>query len=301
MDEQNRRIVVVDAPSNLGLAPPRPGAEPGCRGLASALRNRGIVGRIGAEDGGRVEPPLYSPDVDATGFRSGEALRAYSMALAKRIESFVCAGSFLLVLGGDCGILVGNMLALRRIGRFGLAFLDGHLDFRHPGNAELVGAAAGADLALVTGRGSDRIADIEGLRPLVRDGDVIVLGEREDYPEWRGIHETDIAVWDLGELRALGPARAALKFVGRMEARGVDGFWIHLDADVLDDAIMPAVDSRQPDGLSYSELVELLRVLLRSQLAVGIEVTIFDPELDPTGEIADGFTDALVDAFKEQA
>jgi arginase len=302
MDEQGRRIVVVDAPSNLGLAPPRPGAEPGCRGLASPLTDQGIVGRIGAKDGGGVTPPPYSPDVDpATGVRSGEALRTFSMELARTVEAFVREGSFPLVLGGDCGILVGNMLALRRIGRFGLAFLDGHLDFRHPGNAELVGAAAGADLALVTGRGPDRIADIEGLGPLVRDGDVVALGEREDYPEWRDIHETDIAVWNLGELRALGPARAALKFVGRMEARSVDGFWIHLDADVLDDAIMPAVDSRQPDGLSYSELVELLRVLLRSQLAVGMEVTIFDPELDPTGEIADGFTDALVEAFKEQA
>ena len=302
MDEQGRRIVVVDAPSNLGLAPPRPGAEPGCRGLASALRDQGIVGRIGAKDSGGVTPHPYSPDVDpATGVQSGEALRTFSMELARTVEAFVREGSFPLVLGGDCGILVGNMLALRRIGRFGLAFLDGHLDFRHPGNAELVGAAAGADLALVTGRGPDHIADIEVLGPLVRDGDVVALEEREDYPEWRDIHETDIAVWNLGELRALGPARAALKFVGRMEARNVDGFWIHLDADVLDDAIMPAVDSRQPDGLSYSELVELLRVLLRSGLAVGMEVTIFDPELDPTGEIADGFTDALVEAFKEQA
>jgi arginase len=232
-----------------------------------------------------------------TGVRNGEALRVFSINLAERIESFVRAGTFPVVLGGDCSILVGNMLALRRIGRFGLAFLDGHLDFRHPGNSELVGAAAGADLALVTGRGPDRIADIDGLGPLVRDGDVIALGEREDYPEWRDIHETDITVWDLGELRALGSAQAALKFVGRMEAGGVDGFWIHLDADVLDDAIMPAVDSRQPGGLSHSELVELLRGLLRSGLAVGIEVTIFDPELDPTGEIAEGFAGALVEAF----
>ena len=293
---------MVDAPSNLGLAPPRPGAEPGCRGLASALRGRDILGRIGAKEGGKIDSPPYSPDVDpATGIRNGGALRAFSIDLAESIESFVRDGSFPVVLGGDCGILVGNMLALRRIGRFGLAFMDGHLDFRHPGNSEIVGAAAGADLALVTGRGPDRIADIDGLGPLVRDGDVVALGEREDYPEWRDIHGTDIAVWDLGELRALGPAQAALKFVGRMEARGVDGFWIHLDADVLDDAIMPAVDSRQPDGLSYSELVELLRVLLGSDLAVGMEVTIFDPELDPTGEIADGFTDALVEAFKEQA
>ncbi len=289
---------MVDAPSNLGLAPPRPGAEPGCRGLASALRGRDILGRIGAKEGGKIDSPLYSPDVDpATGIRNGGALRAFSIDLAESIESFVRDGFFPVVLGGDCGILVGNMLALRRIGRFGLAFMDGHLDFRHPGNSEIVGAAAGADLALVTGRGPDRIADIDGLGPLVRDGDVVALGEREDYPEWRDIHGTDIAVWDLGELRALGPAQAALKFVGRMEAGGVDGFWIHLDADVLDDAIMPAVDSRQPGGLSYSELVELLGVLLRHGLAVGMEVTIFDPELDPTGEIADGLTDALVEAF----
>jgi arginase len=298
MDERGRSIVVVDAPSNLGLAPPRPGAEPGCRGLASALRGRDILGRIGAKEGGKIDSPPYSPDVDpATGIRNGGALRAFSIDLAESIESFVRDGSFPVVLGGDCGILVGNMLALRRIGRFGLAFMDGHLDFRHPGNSEIVGAAAGADLALVTGRGPDRIADIDGLGPLVRDGDVVALGEREDYPEWRDIHGTDIAVWDLGELRALGPAQAALKLVGRMEAGGVDGFWIHLDADVLDDAIMPAVDSRQPGGLSYSELVELLAVLLRHGLAVGMEVTIFDPELDPTGEIADGLTDALVEAF----
>jgi arginase len=91
--------------------------------------------------------------------------------------------------------------------------MDGHLDFRHPGNSELVGAAAGADLALVTGRGPDRIADIDGLGPLVRDGDVIALGEREDYPEWRDIHETDITV--LESRRATGarvlPSRAEVR------------------------------------------------------------------------------------------
>ncbi len=60
---------------------------------------------------------------------------------------------------------------------------------------------------------------------------------------------------------------------------------------------MPAVDSRQPDGLSYAELIELLSVLLRSDLAVGMQVTVFDPELDSTGEIADEFTSAIVAAF----
>ncbi len=78
-------VVVVDAPSNLGLRPPEEGREPGVRGLASALRGRGLVSRLGAEDGGRLTPPPYSPEVEpATGTRNGEAIRRLSMELAGR-------------------------------------------------------------------------------------------------------------------------------------------------------------------------------------------------------------------------
>jgi arginase len=298
MDREGRSIEVVDAPTNVGLSPPGPGREPGVRGLASALRANGIVSRLGATDGGAVASPPYRPEIDpSTGVRNGEALRSFSLDLAERVGAVVQEGKFPFVLGGDCSILIGNMLALRRRGRFGLVFIDGHLDFRHPGNSELVGAAAGADLALVSGRGPDRLANIDGLRPLVLDGDIVALGEREDYPEWRDIHDSDITVWDLWKMRSLGVTGVALKTVEKMEASGVEGFWVHLDADVLDDVIMPAVDSRQPDGLSYAELIELLRQFLGSPLAAGMQVTIFDPELDKDGKIAEEFTDALVEAF----
>ncbi len=292
-------VVVVDAPSNLGLRPPEEGREPGVRGLASALRGRGLVSRLGAEDGGGLTPPPYSPEVEpATGTRNGEAIRRFSIELAGRVGALLESGRFPLVLGGDCSILLGSMLALRRVGRFGLVFVDGHLDFRHPGNSPGgLGAAAGEDLALVTGRGSGRLTDLDGLGPLVRDEDVVALGEREDYPEWRDIHGTEITVWNLTRLRELGFARSAARAVERLRANGVEGFWVHLDADVLDDGLMPAVDSRQPGGMSYEELVELLRPLLRSGLAVGMELTIFDPGLDPTGEISEAFTAAVVEAF----
>jgi arginase len=245
-----------------------------------------------------VAPPPYSPDLDPeTTVLNGGGVREFSLDLAEKICTVLEEGHFPLVLGGDCSILLGSMLALRSRGRFGLVFLDGHLDFRHPGNAEVVGAAAGADLALVTGRGPERLTNIDGLAQLVRDVDVIALGEREDYPEWRDIHGTGITVWDLQKVRSLGAAEAGRRALEKMEASGVEGFWIHLDADVLEDRVMPAVDSRQPDGLSYVELVELLGTLLRSDLAVGMQVTIFDPELDPTGRIAEGFASAIVRAF----
>jgi arginase len=298
MGKEGRSIVVVDAPTNIGLRPPGPGRKPGVYGLASALRANGIVSRLGATDGGAVTSPPYRPEIDpSTGVRHGKALRSYSLDLAERVGAVVQEGEFPFVLGGDCSILIGSMLALRRRGRFGLVFIDGHLDFRHPGNSELVGAAAGADLALVSGRGPDRLANIDGLSPLVRDDDTVALGEREDYPEWRDIHETDITVWGLWKIRSLGVNRVALKTLEKLEASEVKGFWVHLDADVLDDTIMPAVDSRQPDGLSYAELIEVLRPLLGSPLAAGMQVTIFDPELDKDGKIAEKFTDALIEAF----
>src|SRR5215210_6010207 len=201
MDKEGRSIIVVDAPTNLGLSPPGPGREPGVYGLASALRANGIVSRLGATDGGVVKPPPYTPKIDpSTGVLGGEALRSFSLDLAERVGAVLQEGEFSFVLGGDCSILIGNMLALRRRGRFGLVFIDGHLDFRHLGNSELVGAAAGADLALVSGRGPDRLTNFDGLRPLVRDDETVVLGEREDYPEWRDIHDTDITVWDLWKM-----------------------------------------------------------------------------------------------------
>jgi hypothetical protein len=34
----------------------------------------------------------------------------------------------------------------------------------------------------------------------------------------------------------------------------LEGFWAYLDAAVLEDAVMPAVDYRMPGGLSWNEL-----------------------------------------------
>jgi arginase len=77
----------------------------------------------------------------------------------------------------------------------------------------------------------------------------------------------------------------------------IEGFWIHLDADVLNDTIMPAVDYRLDDGLSYSDLTEVLNVLLATRRAVGMTITIFNPRLDLDGSIARKFVSSIVDGL----
>jgi arginase len=71
----------------------------------------------------------------------------HARQLAERIGALRRAGQVPLVLGGDCSLLVAAGLALRRAGRYGLAHLDGHTDFRHPGNSAACASLAGEDLA----------------------------------------------------------------------------------------------------------------------------------------------------------
>jgi arginase len=294
MTATERPLVLIDAPSNLGLRPPEPGKEPGCKAAPAALHRWNIRGRLGANEGGIVPAPAYDPEwYPGFGVRNGEAIRAYSIALAERVGRSLDAGEFPVVLGGDCSILLGNMLALRRRGRYGTIFLDGHLDFRHLGNSPAVGPAAGEDLALITGRGDDRLVDIDGLKPYVRDGDVIALGEREGDEGTNDILDTEITVWNLAAVRHIGLDRAGKLAVERMQEAGVDGLWIHLDVDVLNNEIMPAVDSPQPDGLSYEELATLVAPILASERAAGMEITTYEPDLDADGTYARGLVVGL--------
>jgi arginase len=77
-----------------------------------------------------------------------------------------------------------------------------------------------------------------------------------------------------------GPSIAStvLTRVGRAE---LDGFWIHVDADVLDPQVMPAVDSPEPGGPGIAELAALLAPLVGHPRARGMQLTIYDPALDP--------------------
>ena len=79
-----------------------------------------------------------------------------------------------------------------------------------------------------------------------------------------------------------------------VEENELDGFFIHLDVDVLNDDIMPAVDSREKDGLNYPEFNTLLSKLLSSSKAVGIEITILDPKLDKGGKYTTEFVSNFV-------
>ncbi|NJQ02850.1 arginase family protein [Streptomyces zingiberis] len=294
-----RRTVLIDAPSNLGLRPPAPGTVPGCYKLPGALRDQGLLTRISAQEGGVVVPPRYDRGEwrEGDGAFNAAALAAYTTRLADRVERHVRAGDLPVVLGGDCSVQLGAALGLRRAGRYGLAALDASADFRHPGNSGRIGAAAGEAVALCTGRGQRDLTDLEGLRPYVRDEDVRLVGLRDGDPDRAELSELKIPSVSVGELRSWGVDDVTHGLLAALETHALDGFWVHLDADVLDPSVMPAVDCPEPDGLSAGELREVLRPLVRSPRCAGLDVTIYDPDLDPAGTGAALLADLLESAL----
>src|SRR5262249_971637 len=202
-----------------------------------------------------------------------------------------------VVLGGDRSIVLGCLLALRRRGRYGLLFLDGHADFYQP-EAEPSGEVASMDLALATGRGPDILSNLEDRCPLVRDEDVVAFGRRD--AEIAGMHgsqrieDTAIRVFDLAELRKRGISEAIQCAIENLSRPGAIGIWVHLAADVLDDGIMAGVDYGMAGGLSWEELAAILQKAIASGRMIGLNITIFNPKLDADGSIAAAFVDALV-------
>src|SRR5215467_6565134 len=266
-----RRIAVLDAPSNLGLRPPSASSVPGCAKAPGALRDQGLITRLRARDAGCVTPPRFDPGEWRPGdgvCHAGEIVH-YSRKLADRICAILDAGEFPVVLGGDCSILIGSALAMRRRAiedelPYGLVYIDGQPD----------------------------LTDLEGLRPYIRDTDVVLLGIRPHDDYRLDLQASGITMRAVPQLRAEGAGRTAQW--ARDQLGDCLGFWVHVDVDVLDPAVMPAVDAPSAGGIAYTELELLIAGLVAAPACVGIEITVFDPDYDPDGVYARDIADTIV-------
>jgi arginase len=165
---------IIDAPSILGLRPT------GVEGLPEALKNAGLMDKLNAIYVGCVQPLFpYNPKRDpSTHIMNAQAIKMFSIQLAQVVKTEIIKKRFPIILGGDCSILLGTLLGLRHVNRHGLFFIDGHSDFYQP-QASITGEVADMDLAVVSGRGPEILTNLDNLKPLVRDEDVVVFGYRD--------------------------------------------------------------------------------------------------------------------------
>jgi arginase len=285
-----RSIAVVGAPSSIGLRPHHETGAPQDVRLAPGIyRDLGVIERVGATDLGDVEPPPYQDFERAPGTARNElGVADYSRALADRIAAGVAADRFVVVLGGDCSIVLGCLLGAGGGRRIGLAYIDGHADFATPGES-MTGSVASMGLALSVGRGDTPLARLASGGPLVRGKDVALVGRRDQGQSYG--HEAlavsgilDIPWASIAPSGAVQPSAldaTALAVLERVAAADTAGFWIIVDADVLNPEVMPAVGSPEDGGPNIDELAAFLGPLVGHPKALGLALTLYDPSLDP--------------------
>ena len=296
MSSEPRRLAVLGAPMESEALLEGVNLMPG------ALRDAGLVDALSARDLGDL--PIHITDAErdvATGVVAYRQIVAATGVVRDAAAALLARPELPLVVGGCCGILVGIFAALQAThGRVGLAFADGHCDC-YDAATSLTGALADMELRVLTGAGPDELVGAGSRVPLLRPEDTWVLGVRDGWemaeagaPDplvalaGASVLDDDAVRRDPGEA---GRAAAA----GLVSAPG--SFWLHLDLDVLSVAAMPAVDYHLPGGLRWNELAALLQPLTASPAMLGMDVTIYNPSLDPGRSLAPMIVELLRDVL----
>ena len=258
----------------------------------AALLAAGLLERIDVdamvESDARIRDPSRDP---ATGVIGADQIRHAAEAIASDVRAALEGGRMPLVVGGDCTLLLGVFLGVAR--RTGLWFVDGHADF-FDGETSQTGEAADMELAVLTGHGPPGL--LPGNDLLVAPAAVALLGHRPDElgPDTATENariDPDIFALTSVQIRELGPRSVAEDVASRSSGPA----WLHVDLDVLDERVMPAVSYPQSLGLDWPELVELVQPLAAAPHLVGLSIGDLNPDLDPDGEHARRTVDALAE------
>ena len=282
---QPRKIALIGAPTSAAAL------QAGHEGAPGALRAAGLVERLQAvgyevADLGDCVTQLYQPDDEHPRARNLPAVLAALNDLRPRIEQAVKSGALPLVLGGDCVIALATLAGVRRYYRnVSLVYVDRDADLNVPATTPS-GCVDGMVVAHIIGRGAPELVRFWGEPPLVREPDVALFGiDRLDPPEEALLGRSPLRRYLAAEIQRQGPAAAAHAALERIHAASHE-FVLHFDVDVISSDDFRATNFAAPGGLRLEEVRQGLEVFARQKNLAAMEVTVYNPALDPDGSAA---------------
>ncbi len=278
-------------------------AEPhGTELSPDAIRAAGLA-RLGWADLGDLDVRIPDHERDeATGLVGIDGVLETTDAVRASVADLVRGGGRPFVLGGCCTLLSGALAGARDVlGTIGLVYVDGHLDF-YDGVTSPTGEAADMPVAVVLGDGPapwvERVAPV----PVTPAGAIAILGyhdpdELADLGPQLAVHRAaGLFDADVAAIRRDGPSATATAALDHLR-RATDRVWLHIDLDVLDQAVFPATDYLMSGGLDWEELIELLRPVVADPGLVGWSISCYNPEKDPDGADARAVVAAMERLF----
>lgn len=258
------------------------------RGMGAAvksLRNLGLTEALKESvdsftDLGDVQLSQVTADSGSDNMRNFSHFLNDTTAIMDRAER-VPAEDFAFCLGGECGLALGTLAGLRSSfgGTPGLVWLDAHGDFNTPETTQS-GFVGGMPLAFVCGRGPKFSPSIDSLRPLVKEENVVHLGSRDlDALEAEALESSPVRLHSASSLRKEGVERTAKQEASYL-ADNTDWVICHLDVDVLDPTVVPAVSFPTKDGLTVQEVRTIVGALLKMDKLRVFNLAAYEPTRD---------------------
>jgi arginase len=259
------------------------GRSGGTEHAPEALRELGLIAVLGGPDHGDLDVRIRGEERDPeTGIVASADVLATTSTVRSAVASAISDGARPFLAGGCCSEVPGALAGARdALGRVGLAYLDGHLDL-YDGETSPTGEGADMPISVALGRGPAAWVDAAGGASLAAE-DAVLIGYR-DQEESRsyGMLQPEelpgLTHMSVEDVRAAGPAGVVDSVVGALDPDLP--LWLHFDVDVLDQEVFPATDYLMPNGMTWDELLPVLKPLLSSPSIVGASLGCYNPEKD---------------------
>jgi arginase len=207
---------------------------------------------------------------ELTGNDKQRRMTALHRSLAQRVATAVSDGKRPVSVAGDCCAVLGALAGLQQAGvQPTLIWFDAHGDF-NTWETTPSGFLGGMPLAMLVGRGEQRMVKGVGLTPLPEEK-VILSDGRDLDPE-------EAAAVAASAVRHLPDVASLLTYPLP------DGpLYVHFDADIVDPADAPAMSYPAPGGPTPETLRQAFQRLAATGQVVAVSVSTWNPALDRDG------------------
>ena len=259
-------------------------------GLADRLREADFT----VTDYGDCVERAYAPDEEHPRARNVGPVLKMLEELRPKVEVAVKSAALPVVLGGDDSIVLATIAGCRRYFRnVGLVYLDRDAGLNAPASTSS-GCVDGMVISHVLGRGAPELVRFWGEPPLVREPNVALFGlERLDPPEQEFLTNSPLRRYPVSEISRRGASAVAEEALERVHGLRYE-FVLHIDLDVIAGEDFSATNLSAPGGMRWEQLEQALAVFVRQPTLAALEISAYNPALDPDGAAARRFIDLLV-------